>query len=272
MSDANTGALEARLDEAWAALDGDRLDEALGQVAAIAGEPGAAAFGGELCLLEVQARLRGMDLAGAEAALAGAAGQPEDDANLLLARAELALAAWRVDEAAGLYARLVSGSHPDDAAPHHERLALCHDLLGRPDLADEHLLRARGVPHDHLSVEAFEAEVVRAAEDLPPAFRGLFERYAVLIDPVPDRTLAVGGGRDPLETPPDLFGLFLGASELDGSFSAEHPPHIRLFQRNLERACTSMTELHEEIRITLYHELGHALGLDEDGVDAVGLG
>ena len=274
MSDHTNPELEARLDEAWAALDAGSADEALAAVRALTSEPGAAAYGGELCLLEVQAHLRAGERAAARAAIDAAAGlgARADDPNLLLARAELALAEWSIDEARELYARLAEAAHPDEAAAHHERLALCHDLAGRHELADEHLLRSRGVPPDHLSPEAFEAVVVSAAEDLPAPFRALFERYAVIVDPVPDHALATGGGRDPLETPPDLFGLFLGASELDGSYSGEHPPHIRLFQRNLERAAESMEHLHEEIRITLYHELGHALGLDEEGVDAIGLG
>ncbi len=262
--------LEARLDEAWTALDEDRLDEVRATASALVDSADAAAYAGELCLLLVQASLRAGDRASARAALEGSRA-PADDPNQLLARAELALAEWSIDEARELYTRLVASAHPEDAAPHHERLALCCDLLGQPELADEHLLRSRGVPPDHMAPEAFEAEVVAAAEDQPPAFRAVFERYAVIVDPVPDPDLATAGGRDPLETPPDLFGLFLGSTELDGSFSGEHPPHIRLFQRNLERAAESLEHLHEEIRITLYHELGHALGLDEDGVDAIGL-
>ena len=74
------------------------------------------------------------------------------------------------------------------------------------------------------------------------------------------------------ETPPDLLGLFLGVSLLERS--GEHPelpPSIHLYQRNLERAAVDEEELKEQIRITLYHELGHYLGFDEDGVAELGL-
>jgi predicted Zn-dependent protease with MMP-like domain len=47
---------------------------------------------------------------------------------------------------------------------------------------------------------------------------------------------------------------------------------IHLFQRNLERIARDEEELVEEIRITLFHEIGHRLGFDEEGVDALGLG
>jgi len=75
--------------------------------------------------------------------------------------------------------------------------------------------------------------------------------------------------------PPDLLGLYVGMplSGHEGhEGAAELPPTIFLFQRNIERACVDEDELREEIVVTLYHELGHALGFDEDGVDAMGLG
>ena len=53
--------------------------------------------------------------------------------------------------------------------------------------------------------------------------------------------------------------------------SGELPPTVYLFQRNLERVCGDREQLVEEIRVTLFHELGHALGFDEEGVARMGL-
>ena len=50
------------------------------------------------------------------------------------------------------------------------------------------------------------------------------------------------------------------------------PPSIYLFQRNLERYARDSEHLRLEIRTTLYHEVAHLLGYDEDEVDAMGLG
>ncbi len=49
------------------------------------------------------------------------------------------------------------------------------------------------------------------------------------------------------------------------------PSAILLYQRNLERFVRTREELVEEIRITLVHEVGHFLGLDEDELYERGL-
>lgn len=71
----------------------------------------------------------------------------------------------------------------------------------------------------------------------------------------------------------DLLGLFEGNSRLDPTPESPHElPRIRLFLDNLwDHADGDVTAFREELRITLLHELGHYLGLDEDQVAALGL-
>jgi len=71
----------------------------------------------------------------------------------------------------------------------------------------------------------------------------------------------------------DLLGLFEGASLGDPvPESAEQLPYIRLFLDNLwDYAEGDLMRFREEVRITLLHELGHYLGLDEDQVSHLGL-
>jgi predicted Zn-dependent protease with MMP-like domain len=91
-----------------------------------------------------------------------------------------------------------------------------------------------------------------------------------VIDPMPSAELVGAPG---LGHPPDLLGLFTGAPIAErGLVTGELPATIFLFQRNLERVSRNRDELLDEIRTTLYHELGHALGFDEEGVDELGLG
>ena len=43
------------------------------------------------------------------------------------------------------------------------------------------------------------------------------------------------------------------------------------FKKNLEKICADREELIEQIQITIRHEIGHYLGLDEDDLDRLGL-
>ncbi len=71
----------------------------------------------------------------------------------------------------------------------------------------------------------------------------------------------------------DLLGLFEGASLADPvPDSAASLPRIRLFLDNLwDYAEGDLAVFREEVRVTLLHELGHYLGLDEEQVADLGL-
>ena len=42
------------------------------------------------------------------------------------------------------------------------------------------------------------------------------------------------------------------------------PDHIVLYQKNIEAVCSNETEVREQIRLTVIHELGHYFGMDEN--------
>lgn len=71
----------------------------------------------------------------------------------------------------------------------------------------------------------------------------------------------------------DLLGLFEGATRSDPPPDRpDQLPHIRLFLANLwEHSEEDLAVFRHEVRITLLHELGHYLGLDEDQVADLGL-
>lgn len=71
----------------------------------------------------------------------------------------------------------------------------------------------------------------------------------------------------------DLLGLFEGASLSDPQpEDALSLPRIRLFLDSLwDYAEGDPETFRQEVRVTLLHELGHFLGLDEDQVADMGL-
>ncbi len=261
MTNAGTDEPWNLVNAAWEAYDAGRSDEAL-QLLSRADQKDSACWAteseirtgrGEYALAET-ALARATQLAGA------------DDVAVIWARGLLCLETWRLAEAQLAFELLqrVEGS-PQVM----ERLALIADLTGRPQEADRWLAQARALGAEaapsRLSPREFESVVGDAVRLLPEQFQAVLESVAVLIEPVP---------RPPLPHGPGLLGLFTGRSLLhaDSMAAGELPPTIRLYQRNLERVCRDRGQLLEQIRITLYHELGHALGFDEHGVHKMGLG
>jgi predicted Zn-dependent protease with MMP-like domain len=256
------------LEAASAALDDGRPEDAL---AALEGQEGA-----DVELLAGWAHLDLGQVAHAEARVTRAAGSlPDQDLDLRWLRAELDLRAWRIEAArAGFEGLLEAAREPAFL----ERLSLCLDLAQDWPGADALLTEAvrldpEGSPAPaRLTDAAFDAVVGAAITDLSPPFQEALARCRLVTEPVPFPELAPAD--DPGAVPPDLFGLFTGPDlhEMAEDHGALLPPTIYLFQRNLERACAGGEALREEIRVTLFHELGHLLGLDEDQVDAMGLG
>jgi len=152
--------------------------------------------------------------------------------------------------------------------------AMVEELEENFEHADELYAEAGALSEDgfappRLTPDGFRDCVAAAADQLPPPFREAFERTAVIIDPMPTRSIldAENTGH-----PPDTLGVFVGTPLIEAEPPpGELPATIFLFQRNLERFALDREELIGEIQVTLYHELGHALGFDEDGVDEMGL-
>jgi predicted Zn-dependent protease with MMP-like domain len=72
----------------------------------------------------------------------------------------------------------------------------------------------------------------------------------------------------------DLLGLFEGCphGEMESGCTLADLPRIRLFLDNLwDYAGHDRALFRDEVRLTLLHELGHYLGLDEQQVEALGL-
>ena len=116
--------------------------------------------------------------------------------------------------------------------------------------------------------DTFTEHLATAIERLPKDFRRHLDRVAVTVDDLPSDAILFDES-PPLD--PELLGLFVG-SPIEHEGASELPPRILLFKRNLERYAPDHDALLEEIAVTLYHELGHYLGLDEEELHEIDLG
>jgi predicted Zn-dependent protease with MMP-like domain len=177
----------------------------------------------------------------------------------------------RFDEARRVY-QVLARDFPDEAWAHHA-LGLLAERRGEDP--QPYFERARAVspeefpPPVHLSPEAFDRAVAEAIEALPEHAKPALENCIIDVQPIPsDEDLAQGG------VSPLILGLFRGhaVDERSPVEAADHQTaHITLYQNNLERFATTREDLLEEIRITVLHEVGHLLGLDEDELYERGL-
>jgi predicted Zn-dependent protease with MMP-like domain len=119
----------------------------------------------------------------------------------------------------------------------------------------------------------FERIAEEAVDSLPGDVRKYIANCPVLVQDLPERELVQ---RENVS--PQVLGLFLGipatepgASPTLGTGVAVEPDRVVLFKRNLEKIAQSREDLAEQIQITVKHEIGHFLGLDEEDMERLGL-
>jgi len=115
----------------------------------------------------------------------------------------------------------------------------------------------------------FEEAAAAALANLPRSIREYVENVPLLIEDFPSQELV-----ERESVSPQILGIFIGVPRTEASVTQPPPDMDRviLFKRNLERMCRDAGELVEQIQITVKHEIGHYLGLDEDDLERLGLG
>jgi predicted Zn-dependent protease with MMP-like domain/Flp pilus assembly protein TadD len=165
---------------------------------------------------------------------------------------------------------------PDEAWAHH-LLGLVAERRGDGKEAERRFARARkldpeGFPRPvSLAPAEFDAAVEDALAELPEQVRRYLSNVAIAVEDLPaDDDLL--GSSPPLS--PSILGVFRG-SPLGQKASPDpwshFPSSIVLYQKNLERFARDKGELIHEIGVTLVHEVGHFLGLDEEDLRELGL-
>ena len=114
----------------------------------------------------------------------------------------------------------------------------------------------------------FERLVTDALDQLPDSVLQMLDNVEVVIEDWPTEAQLNRDGSDPEM----LFGLYEGIplTERGHGYSMVLPDKITIFRRPLERAFPSRHELMRQVRVTVVHELGHHLGMDEDRLEELG--
>lgn len=119
---------------------------------------------------------------------------------------------------------------------------------------------------ERLDDAEFDLQVEKALAAVPPRFRRHLGNTEIAVEPYPSESFLRDHRVSPL-----ILGLFLGTPLTQRTFELEDlPPRIIVFQRNLENCCRNRRELVREIGITLRHEIGHLLGMEEDDLEDAG--
>lgn len=143
-------------------------------------------------------------------------------------------------------------------------LALVLTQLGRVEEADAAFARAAELEPDRyfvperLRTAEFDDVVEEALGELPEEFDRFLENVEVAVEDVPAPELV----REGIEF--DLLGLYQGGTIQSEAWDL--PDRVLLFQRNLENVSPDRETLIEEIRDTVFHEVAHHMGMDEDEV------
>ncbi len=166
--------------------------------------------------------------------------------------------------------------HRHDADLWYE-VGLAAEALQNWDLRAEAFKNVWQLEHDRepphrlwLSEERFIEVAEQTLERISPLHRRSLGNVVIIVDDYPEEWIFETEVSDPR-----IMGLFDGpdrAMESGLDYVAHGPSRIYLYRWNIERVCGSEDEVEEQVEITVLHEVGHYLGLDEEALDFRGLG
>lgn len=114
----------------------------------------------------------------------------------------------------------------------------------------------------------FEQLVAAAIESLPGDFKEKLDNVAVTVEdlPSPQEARRFGRGRG------RLLGLYQGQplTRRDSRYAMAFPDKITIFQLNVEAVCRNDSEIREEVRRTVLHEIAHHFGIDDSRLHELG--
>jgi len=113
----------------------------------------------------------------------------------------------------------------------------------------------------------FERLVSEAIESLPDDFKARMDNVAVLLEdyPSPRDERRMAHGRL-------LLGLYQGQplTRRDARYGMTFPDKITIYQGNIEAICRTESEIREQVRRTVLHEIAHHFGIDDSRLRELG--
>lgn len=99
--------------------------------------------------------------------------------------------------------------------------------------------------------ERFEAMVTEALDGLPDQFGSLMANVAVIVEHG--------------EGPPGLLGLYQGIplTRRTTHYSGVLPDRITIYRQAISRICSTESEVVDQVRRTVVHEVGHYFGIGD---------
>ncbi len=112
--------------------------------------------------------------------------------------------------------------------------------------------------------EKFEQLVREGIEAIPSRFLKKLDNVDIIIEDEPTeeqmKKLKLGKGAK-------LFGLYQGVPQTKrGHYSWVLPDKITIFKKPIEEVTLSEKEVREKVKETVWHEIAHHFGLDEERV------
>ncbi len=116
-----------------------------------------------------------------------------------------------------------------------------------------------------VSREQFDELITQAMNELPQENIQGLSNVAIIIEDVPSEDQIE---KIKLRGDQTLLGLYEGIplTKRNNNYSFVLPDKITLFKKALQHRASSVAELKEEIKHTLWHEIAHFYGLDHDRI------
>lgn len=150
-------------------------------------------------------------------------------------------------------------------------IGLINERKGNAAAAEKAFKRARAIdpeaypPPFKISPRDFDKVLAEVRKSMPARLRDALQKVTFTVEDLPaEQELKA---HEPVLSP-NVWGLFRGVPSAEAAgddILARLPSEIVLFRSNLTRGVADKGELMDELRVTLLHEIGHLLGLEEDG-------